>query len=257
MTEQDLIAQWLHGRSPHTQRAFAFDIARLQKPVCTLTLSDLQEFAASIKEGAARHRALAAVKSLLSFAYRIGFVSQDVGRFLRLPPVRTRLAERILPEADVLRLIALEPSTRNRAILSVLYASGIRVSELCGLCWRDVQPKQIAVVGKGGTVRSIRLPDTVWQLVDGLRPGYCGGAERVFPIQPLAIHRIVRKAAIRAGIQQNVSPHWLRHAHASHALDRGAPIHLVQATLGHSSLQTTSRYLHARPGDSSSQYLAL
>ena len=68
------------------------------------------------------------------------------------------------------------------------------------------------------------------------------------------VWRIVRKAAKRAGIEKAVSCHWLRHAHASHALDRGAPIHLVQATLGHSSIQTTGRYLHARPTDSSSRY---
>lgn len=257
MTQEDVIRQWLHGRSPHTQRAFAADVARLRQPIETLTLTDLQAFAESLNEGASRHRAVAAVKSLLSFAYRIGFVSQDAGRLLRLPPVRPRLAERILPEADVLRMIALEPDTRNRAILTTLYASGVRVSELCGLCWRDVQPSQIAVLGKGREVRSIRLPDSVCQLLESLRPAYAGPNDRVFPIQPLAVYRIVRKAAIRAGLSQKVSPHWLRHAHASHALDRGAPIHLVQATLGHSSLQTTSLYLHAKPTDSSGQYLAL
>jgi integrase/recombinase XerD len=68
---------------------------------------------------------------------------------------------------------------------------------------------------------------------------------------------IVRRAARRAGVTGAVSPHWLRHAHASHALDHGAPIHLVQATLGHSSVATTSRYLHARPGDSSARFLPL
>src|SRR5579862_407422 len=68
---------------------------------------------------------------------------------------------------------------------------------------------------------------------------------------------IVRRAAEQAGIAAKVSPHWLRHAHASHALDHGAPIHLVQATLGHSSVATTSAYLHARPGDSSARFLAL
>ena len=62
---------------------------------------------------------------------------------------------------------------------------------------------------------------------------------------------------IRAGIEKAVSPHWMRHAHASHALDRGAPVHLVQATLGHASLSSTSRYLHSRPADSSSRYLGL
>ena len=67
----------------------------------------------------------------------------------------------------------------------------------------------------------------------------------------------MKRAAARAGIDLPVSPHWFRHAHASHALDRGAPIHLVQATLGHASIATTGRYLHARPRDSSSRYLPL
>ena len=71
------------------------------------------------------------------------------------------------------------------------------------------------------------------------------------------VWRIVRKAARRAGIELNVSPHWMRHAHGSHALDRGAPIHLVQATLGHSSIATTGKYLHARPKESSSRFLAI
>jgi len=61
--------------------------------------------------------------------------------------------------------------------------------------------------------------------------------------------------AARAGLDPAVSAHWLRHAHASHSLDRGAPIHLVQATLGHASVATTGKYLHARPSDSSARYL--
>lgn len=67
----------------------------------------------------------------------------------------------------------------------------------------------------------------------------------------------MRAAAQRAGIPAPVSPHWLRHAHASHALDRGAPIHLVQATLGHASMTTTGHYAHARPEDSSARYLSV
>lgn len=72
------------------------------------------------------------------------------------------------------------------------------------------------------------------------------------------MHRIAGgQAALRAGIELAVSPHWFRHAHASHALDCGAPIHLVQATLGHASITTTGRYLHARPNDTSSRFLPL
>ncbi len=76
------------------------------------------------------------------------------------------------------------------------------------------------------------------------------------PLSTVQAWRIVRAATERIGLPK-VSPHWLWHAHASHALERGAPIHLVQATLGHESVETTGKYLHARPDKSSSQYLAV
>ena len=69
--------------------------------------------------------------------------------------------------------------------------------------------------------------------------------------------RIVQAAAKRAGVVEKASPHWMRHAHASPALDRDAPMHLVSHTLGHVGVATTSRYLHARPPESSSKYLAV
>jgi site-specific recombinase XerD len=65
------------------------------------------------------------------------------------------------------------------------------------------------------------------------------------------------QAASTAGLEVKVSPHWLRHSHATHALERGAPIHLVAATLGHASVATTGKYLHARPTDSSARYLVV
>ena len=69
------------------------------------------------------------------------------------------------------------------------------------------------------------------------------------------IKRTAARAPLAAGVRQRISPHWLRHAHASHALDNKAPISLVQQTLGHASLKTTSVYAHAKPGDSSALYL--
>ena len=275
--DAQLIALWLHGRSPHTQRAYAADVDRflgeVGKPLARATLADLQEFSESLAprlQPSSRYRVLSAVKSLLAFGHRLGYLPFDVGRVLRLPAVRQRLAERILTEADVLRMLALEPDPRNRALLTLLYASGVRVSELCDLSWRDLQAHgeagQITVFGKGSVVRSLQIPPSVWQLVLGLRGPAAGPDDPVFRsrkkkgggrLQTLAVLRIVRQAAERAGIHLPVSPHWFRHAHASHALDRGAPIHLVQATLGHASITTTGRYLHARPSESSSRYLPL
>ena len=78
---------------------------------------------------------------------------------------------------------------------------------------------------------------------------------RVFELSASQAGRIVKAAAKKAGLSAAVSPHWLRHCHGSHALDHGAPLSLVQATLGHANVATTSRYLHARPSESSSSFL--
>src|SRR3954452_8159586 len=269
-SDDHLIALWLHGRSRHTQRAYLADVERFRsragKSFASVTLADLQGFAASLEDlaPATRYCALSAMKSLLAFGHRIGYLPFDVGRVLRLSSFRNRLSERILPEADVHRMLSLEPDNRNRALLTLLYASGIRVSELCALCWRDLQPNgdggQITVLGKGSVTRSVQLPASVWKQLESLR-GSAGPDDPVLRsrkkgagLQTVAVLRIVKKAAERAGIDLPVSPHWLRHAHASHALDRGAPIHLVQASLGHASITTTGRYLHARPKESSSRF---
>ena len=176
----------------------------------------------------------------------------------------TNLPSEISSEAEVLRIISLEPNPRNRAILLTLYAGGFRVSEICSLKWRHVQERdsagQITVFGKGDKTRTVLIPKTLWEVLQNLQ----GDSPTDAPVfrsrkkghlDESQVWRIVTKAAERAGIDKNVSCHWFRHAHASHALDRGCPIHLVQATLGHSSVATTGRYLHARPTDSSGNYL--
>jgi len=272
-TDDQLLELWLHSRPASTQRAYRADIERFRgfagRELRKVTLADLQRFAESLaaRSESTRYRCLSAVKSLFAFGHLLGYFAFDVGRVLRLPAVRNRLAERILPEADLHRMLSLEPDERNRLLLFLLYASGTRRAELAGISWRDLQATtdggQITVFGKGGKTRSIQLPVSLWKQLLTLR-GAARDAEAVFPSRkkgkPLTdsgIWRIVKQAAARAGLQNSVSPHWLRHGHASHALDRGAPIHLVQATLGHASVATTGRYLHARPKDSSGRYLGL
>ena len=272
-TDPQLIELWLHGRSPHTQRAYRADAERLLgfvgAPLGQITLGDLQAFADAIGGLApsSRARSLSAAKSLLAFGHHLGYLPFDVGRALKLPGRKNTLAERILPEAEIQRMLALEPSSRNRALLRLLYAAGLRVSELAALRWRDVKPRdnagQVTVYGKGGKTRAVLLSAATWRELQALRGDAVDGAP-IFrsrqgggPLSTVQVLRVVRRAAARAGVRGRVSPHWLRHAHASHALDRGAPIHLVQATLGHASVATTGRYLHAQPTDSSARYLAV
>ncbi len=275
--EQALLMSWLHGHGNHTRRAYATNIARFldhaRKPLTAVTLADLQEYADSLAAAglapASQARMLAAVKSLLSFAHTTGYLPFNPGRGLRLPGVRGRLAERIPSEEDVLSLLAHEPNRRNHALIRLLYAAGLRLSEACALCWRDIQPRgdvgQVTVWGKGEKERAVLLTEGTWRELMGLRPADAQPDAPVFrsrqghPLSPTQAWRVVKAAAQRAGLASApaFSPHWLRHAHASHALDRGAPISLVREGLGHASLATTSRYTHARPGDGSGRYLPI
>ena len=270
-SDETTLELWLHGRSAGTRRAYEADarafLAQCNKPLLMVTVGDVQAYATSVTNlaTASQARKLSAVKSLLSFAQRIGYMPFNVGAVVRLPPVKATLAERITGEAEMHRMLALEPDARNAAMLRLVYGAGLRRSEVCGLKWRDLQPRtdggQVTILGKGGKTRVVLLPAGLWQSLVELR-GDAGFEAPVFMSQrrghldPSQVHRVVKAAAKRAGLSLELSAHWLRHAHASHALDRGAPIHLVQATLGHATVATTGRYLHARPNDSSSRYLA-
>ena len=112
----------------------------------------------------------------------------------------------------------------------------------------------ISVYGKGGKARRIRLPVELWQELsafkgDALKDAPVFASAAGLPLAPSNVHRVVKRAASSAGLEnaENVSPHWLRHSHATHAIEAGVPVHLVQATLGHESLDTTSKYLHISP----------
>lgn len=162
-SDAEVIALWLHGRSPHTQRAYVHDVGRflafVARPLAQVKLRDLQSFSASLVGLAdgSRARCLAAVKSLLTFAQKIGFIPLNVGAALELPSSKDTLAEKILPEDDVLGMIRTERKPRNHALLRLLYVAGVRVSEVCGLNWRDVQPvgdDTAQVYGKGGKTRA-------------------------------------------------------------------------------------------------------
>jgi integrase/recombinase XerD len=170
-------------------------------------------------------------------------------------------------------VIAHAKKGRDRALVRTLYIGGLRVAEAVGLRSRDLVARddgrggQIGVFGKGAKTRPILLPGGLFEELSVLalpdpeaplfrsqKKGPDGGPR---PITARQAERIVNATARRAGLKNasEVSPHWMRHAHASHAMDRGAKIHLVQATLGHSDISTTGRYLHARPDESSALYL--
>lgn len=264
-TDDQVIAMWLHGRSPQTLRAYQGDLDRLQafvaKPLRAVTVGDLQAFTDSLAPMAARSRArtVSAIKSLFSFAQKIGYVPFNVAAVIRLEKSKGDLARRILPKEAVQRMLAVTTGERDQAVLRLLYGGGLRASEVTGLAWADFDPREgvgcgVTVMGKGGKTRVVLISPMTWAAVEKLR-GDAPPDARSFPINTATVWRIVRRAAQTAGLVQKVSPHWLRHCHVSHALDRGAPAHLVARTVGHASLSTTSSYAHARPTESSGLYL--
>lgn len=273
MDDEQLITLWLHGKSANTRDAYLRDICTFSDfvdvPFPQVRLVDLQQYDLSLEryKASTRARKISAVKSLLSFGHQFGYLPSNVGASVKTPRSKDTLSERILDEDTVQDLIASEPDPRNRLIMSVLYLTGMRVSELCEITWRDVgrQPAglQINIFGKGGRTRTVLLPKYLDTPLAGLSSA-AAPDDPVFaskktggPLHRSQVYRIVRRAAHRVGLAGKVSPHWLRHAHASHALDNGAPTHLVQATLGHRSMATTGRYAHARPRDSSARYIRL
>lgn len=296
-TDEQLIAMWMHDKAEQTREEYTRDIEQFHDyvsvPLQRLTLPDLQSYADELAlldiKPATIARRLKSIKSLLSFAQRTGYIRFNVGSMVKVPKLKNVLAERIMSEEQVFTMLAKETNMRNHALLRLLYASGIRVSELCDLTWNDVQPYgdtgQITVFGKGDKTRAILLTKETYKELMQLHGDYPstspvfrsrggGRGKSGRKLDPSQVARIVEQAAIRAKIatyietvmkngkqvkqvHSRVSPHWMRHAHASHALENGASIALVKDTLGHGSIETTAGYTHARPGASSAQYLKI
>jgi integrase/recombinase XerD len=273
-TDQELIGLWLHGKSRHTQRYYKSDVEHFfqftQKNLKETILKDLQNFSDHIDRhnltDGSKRRILSSIKSLISFSHRLGYLVFDISRPLILPTPKDTLAERILSQDEVHRIIRAENHPRNRLVLETLFISGIRVSELCSLCWKDLMERsdggQMTVFGKGSKTRVVLIPEPLWSKLMNFK-GMASedtvifrGRKRNTPMHPTTVLRIVRKATRKANIHKSVSPHWMRHAHASIAAEK-APLHIIQQSLGHASIQTTSRYLHVKPSDCSSKYLEL
>lgn len=211
---------------------------------------------------AAVKRKLASVKSLLRFGCEVGYLRFNAAVPVKLPKPKNTVAERYLTELEVMTMIALTKNKRDRLILRLLYLTGARVGEIANLRWRDIQSNrdgrgQVTLFGKGDKTRFVVIkPDLYAELLkyrddagdnDAVFPSRKGGS----PLSARQINQLVKDLAKSSGIDKDISPHWLRHAHATHALDRGTPPQLVQATLGHESLSTTGKYAHARPNQSS------
>lgn len=217
-------------------------------------------------------RKLSALKSFFRFLLREAVIDQDPTLHLSSPKQDHPLPT-YLPVDDMFRLLDTPaPDTpaelRDRAILEVLYSCGLRVSELTGLNWEDIDPnlEVLRVKGKGQKERIVPVGRTALDALHRYRAEIpallgknyqptshnvsAGDARPVFLNQrggrltPRSVARLVASYAKRCGLAHKISPHALRHTFATHLLDAGADLRAIQELLGHSSLSTTQRYTH-------------
>jgi len=282
-TNDDLLVEiWLHDLAPRTQQSYRIDIKAFFAFVrCSLhqvNLADLQGFADSLKakgyQPATITRRLRAVKSLLSFATRTKYLPYDIGAAVRTKKVPRSLHQRILSVEEVIKLFLAEQNERNRLILRLLYYSAARVSELCDFCWRDLYRSGdkgvIAIFGKGSKQRYVSLKSEVFDEILAFR-GDAADDDPVFlsrgggrnrkksggHLSKSQVEYIVAQAAVKAGLKKRVTPHYLRHSHATHAMLNHAPAAVIQQTLGHESIETTMLYFDISPEESSSFFLKI
>jgi integrase/recombinase XerC len=197
-------------------------------------------------------RKLAAVRSFYRFLVRRGVMERNPAREVRGPRLGRKLVS-FLPIDEATQLLDHGGrDVRQRAILELLYASGLRVSEIAGLDLGDLDLRErtVRVMGKGRKERIVPYGGQAAQALDdyldvrGREPGPVFLSSRGRRLGVRALYEVVRQAARQVGLVRRVSPHTLRHSFATHLLDRGADLRLIQDLLGHSRLSTTQRYTH-------------
>jgi tyrosine recombinase XerC len=274
--------------SPHTVRAYESDLSqfithaaagagikRSELTPAQLDRSAIRRFLAELhalgQTRASSARKLAAVRTFLRYLRREGIIEDDPGALVATPKRDIRMPAH-LSEQEVVALIAAAPDTtplgrRDRAILELFYASGLRLSELVGLDLDDVNlsGRMSRVRGKGGKERLVPFNTSAAKAIRAylndrealVREGrnspsspsrrqrhalfvnYRGGRLTV-----RSVDRLVRRYVAATSARMGISPHALRHSFATHLLQRGADLRAIQELLGHAQLSTTQRYTH-------------
>jgi tyrosine recombinase XerC len=259
------------GASPHTLRSYATDLREFSRfltdeGVAGVAGTDARAVRAYVarlyQRGLSKTsiaRKLASVRSCFRFLARRGVVERNPARQVRTPRLPRRLPS-FLPKDESRELLD-RPSAptlagrRDQAILELLYATGLRVAECCGLDVDDLDRGQgtVRVLGKGNKERIVPVGDAALQAVEAYLAMRSGGKGPLFTnarggrLTVRSAHRVVRRQAGAAGLTRRVTPHTLRHTFATHMLGEGADLRLIQELLGHSRLSTTQRYTHVSP----------
>lgn len=244
-----------------------FQIKSFEIPVQALKLGQLQEFLQYLNElgfaAASQARMLSGIKSFFSFLVLEKILDISPAELLETPKLSKKLPEVLSYEEIEMMLDSIDLSKpeghRNRAMIEVLYACGLRVSELTGLRISSLYPEIgfVRVIGKGNKERLVPIGESALKQVsfyledrkqmdkiDKKSEDIVFLNRRGKQLTRVMIFLIVKEAALAAGVDKNVSPHTFRHSFATHLLEGGADLRIVQQLLGHESITTTEIYTH-------------
>lgn len=245
---EDLVTELkLRGFSPRTVRTYLYHNKRfidfIKKQPAEITQDDIKFYLAQQTDNASP-ASISLMKSALRFYYD-EIHDKNYLKFKSPKPVRKLPV--VLTEEEVLRLIDAAPTQKSHLLLQMLYGSGLRVSECTALKVIDIELDQkIGWVrrGKGAKDRLIILSDTIIKelrkYLEGYKETYLFSKEK--PLSSRSVQQMIKRVAEKAGIKKDISPHTLRHSFATHLLQRGTDVRVIQELLGHSHLETTQIY---------------
>ncbi|WP_320008246.1 site-specific tyrosine recombinase XerD [Maridesulfovibrio sp.] len=210
----------------------------------------------------ARH--LSSLRGFFAFCTSRGFIKEDPSILLENPKLPRKIPEFLSPE-EIGRILALPKLTeklgfRDRAMLELLYAAGMRVSELINLTIEDFDPQTgvLIIFGKGSKERLVPIhyvaQNFLNQYIKDWRPAFNPKVKNIFlnrsgkGLSRQGVWKLIKKFTLEAGIKRSISPHTFRHSFATHLLDGGADLRTVQLLLGHSDINATEIYTHIQAG---------
>ena len=224
----------------------------LGRSPATATAEDLRHFQVQQSAAGAQPPTMNNTVTALRFFFRVTLDRPEMGRHLTLVRQPRKLPN-VLNEEEVVRLLEHASGLKYKAALSVAYGAGLRVSEVANLKVCDIDSKRMLIrveEGKGKKDRNAMLSSRLLELLRDWwwvgRPStwLFPGRDPLLPVTTRQLYRVVEEAAAAAEIKTRVSPHTLRHSFATHLLEQGVDIRVIQVLLGHAKLDTTARYAH-------------